>query len=67
VCKFCDQTFQGGPNVIQARHGLYGTGKKNTAQPCKHTPADVKARLQQEMSSALGSVAEMETSEVFQI
>ena len=43
VCRFCENPFQGGPNVIQAFHGLHGTGKK-TVRLCKSTPADVKAR-----------------------
>ena len=33
----------------------------------RHTPADVKARLQQEMSITLQSIAERETSEVIQL
>jgi hypothetical protein len=41
--------FQGGPNVIQAFHGVHGTGKKKTVNLSKLTPADVKARLQQEI------------------
>ena len=49
VCRFCENPFQGGPNVIQAFHGLHGTGKKKTVKLCKSTPADVKARLQQEI------------------
>ena len=67
VCRFCEKRFQGGPNVIQAHHGVHGTGKKKAIQLCKHTPADVKARLQQEMSITLRSIAEKETSEVIQI
>jgi hypothetical protein len=67
VCRFCEKPFQGGPNVIQAHHGVHGTGKKKAIQLCKHTPADVKARLQQEMSITLRSIAEKETSEVIQI
>ena len=67
VCRFGEKRFQGGPNVIQAHHGVHGTGKKKAIQLCKHTPADVKARLQQEMSSTLRSIAEKETSEVIQI
>ena len=67
VCRFCEKPFQGGPNVIQAHHGVHGTGKKKAIQLCKHTPADVRARLQQEMSSTLRSIAEKETSEVIQI
>ena len=57
VCRFCEKPFQGGPNVIQAHHGVHGTGKKKAIQLCKHTPADVKARLQQEMSITLRSIA----------
>ena len=67
VCRFCEKPFQGGPNVIQAHHGVHGSGKKKTVKLCKSTPADVKARLQQEMSSTLRSIAEKETSEVIQI
>ena len=67
VCRFGEKRFQGGPNVIQAHHGVHGTGKKKAIQLCKHTPADVKARLQQEMSITLRSIAEKETSEVIQI
>jgi hypothetical protein len=71
VCRFCEKLFQGGPNVIQAaHHGVHGTGKKKAIQLCKHTPADVKARRQQEMSITLRSIAaEKETSdsEVIQI
>jgi hypothetical protein len=69
VCRFCEKPFQGGPNVIhwQAHHGVHGTGKKKAIQLCKNTPADVKARLQQEMSITLQSIAERETSEVMQI
>ena len=50
-CRFCDSEnpFQGSPNVIQAFHGLHGTGKRKTVKLCKSTPADVKARLQQEI------------------
>jgi hypothetical protein len=52
VCRFCERPFQGlgGPNVTQAHHGVHGTGKKKATQLCKNTPADVKARPQQEMS-----------------
>ncbi len=67
VCRFCEKSSQGGPNVIQAHHGVHGTGKKKAIQLCKSTPADVKARLQQEMSITLQSIAERETSEVIQI
>jgi len=67
ACRFCEKPFQGGPNVIQAHHGVHGTGKNKAIQLCKHTPADVKASLQQEMSITLRSIAEKETSEVIQI
>ena len=43
VCRFCETPLQGGPNVFQAHHRVYGTGKK-TVRLCKSTPADVKAR-----------------------
>jgi len=46
VCRFCEKPFQGGPNVIQAHHGVHGTGKKKAIQLCKNTPAHVKAGLQ---------------------
>ncbi len=49
VCRFCENPFQAGPNVIQAVHGVHGTGKKKAVKLCKSTPADVKARLQQEI------------------
>ena len=64
VCKFCDRTFQGGPNIIMAHHGVHGSGRKKDVQRCKHTPQDVKTRLEQEMSNTLRSVAEKETSSV---
>ena len=48
VCRFCENPLQGGTNVFQAHHRVYGTGKK-TVKLCKSTPADVKARLQQEI------------------
>ena len=48
VCRFCENPLQGGLNVIQAFHGVYGTGKK-TVKLCKSTPADVKARLRQQI------------------
>ncbi len=58
VCRFCEKPsgFQGGPSVIQAHHGVHGTGKKKVIQLCRNTPADVKARLQQEMSITLQSI-----------
>ena len=46
---------------------MHRTGKRKAIQLCKNTPADVKARLQQEMSITLRSIAEKETSEVIQI
>ena len=46
---------------------MHRTGKRKAIQLCKNTPADVKARLQQEMSITLKSIAERETSEVIQI
>ncbi len=46
---------------------MHGTGKRKAIKLCKNTPADVKARLQQEMSSTLRSIAEKGTSEVIQI
>ena len=58
VCKFCDRTLQGGPNIIMAHHGVHGSGKKKDVHRCRHTPLDVKARLEQEMSNTLRSVAE---------
>ena len=64
VCKFCDRTLQGGPNIIMAHHGVHGSGKKKDVQRCKHTPPDVKTRLEQEMSNTLRSVAQKETSSV---
>ena len=64
VCKFCDRTLQGGPNIIMAHHGVHGSGKKKDVQRCRHTPPDVKARLEQEMSNTLRSVAEKEASSV---
>ena len=64
VCKFCDRTLQGGPNIIMAHHGVHGSGKKKDVQRCRHTPPDVKARLEQEMSNTLRSVAQKETSSV---
>ena len=36
VCRFCENPFQGGPNVFQAHHRVYGTGKK-TVKLCKST------------------------------
>jgi hypothetical protein len=48
VCRFCENPLQGGPNVFQAHHRVYGTGKK-TVKLCKSTPADVKARLRQQI------------------
>jgi hypothetical protein len=47
-----------------AHHGVHGSGKKKDVQRCRHTPPDVKARLEQEMSNTLRSVAEKETSSV---
>ena len=44
VCKFCDRTLQGGPNIIMAHHGVHGSGKKKDVQRCRHTPPDVKTR-----------------------
>ena len=64
VCKFCDRTLQGGPNIIMAHHGVHGSGKKKDVQRCRHTPPDVKARLEQEMSNTFRSIAEKETSSV---
>lgn len=64
VCKFCDRTLQGGPNIIMAHHGVHGSGKKKDVHRCRHTPPDVKARLEQEMSNILRSVAEKEASSV---
>ena len=46
--RFCENPLQGGPNVFQAHHRVYGTGKK-TLKLCKSTPADVKARLRQQI------------------
>jgi hypothetical protein len=66
VCKFCDRTLQGGPNIIMA-HGVHGSCKKKDVQRCKHTPPDVKTRLEQEMSNTLRSVAQKETSSVIKI
>jgi hypothetical protein len=67
VCKFCDRTLQGGPNIIMAHHGVQGSGKKKDVQRCRHTPPDVKTRLEQEMSNTLRSVAQKETSSVIKI
>ena len=36
VCRFCETPLQGGPNVFQAHHRVYGTGKK-TVKLCKST------------------------------
>ena len=52
VCRFCEKPLQ------EARTSFGHT---------MGHPADVKARLQQEMSSTLRSIAEKETSEVKQI
>ena len=52
------------------RHSGTPWGARNREEggnPALHTPADVRARLQQEMSSTLRSIAEEETSEVIQI
>ena len=49
ACTFCENPFQGGPNVFQAFHGVHGTGKRKTVKLCKRTPADVKARLRQQI------------------
>ena len=67
VCKFCNRTLQGGPNIIMVHHGVHGNGKKKDVQRCKHTPPDVKTRLEQEMSNTLRSVAQNETSSVIKI
>jgi hypothetical protein len=44
VCKFCDRTLQGGPNIIMAHHGVHGSGKKKDVQRCRHAPPDARAR-----------------------
>ena len=42
VCKFCDRTLQGGPNIIMAHHGAWK--RQKDVQRCRHAPPDARAR-----------------------